>query len=178
MYSYGKRSMQVVGEVHPSYRAPLLDIIKIVDISLLKGIRPQGEQKEVFNSGASTVDYPNSGHNILYPEQKVWAFDAMPYYSDKPGGIDWRTSKELYAALRVGRLSEANEILENIKRIHYAVGVIKGVFHAYGIPLINGNDWDGDNKFNDHTFVDSPHFQHRDWKKIRHEDWRKHTNGK
>lgn len=174
MYSYGRRSQQVLDEVHPTFRPPLMDIIKILDISLLKGMRPQGEQQAAFESRNSTVPYPNSGHNVLYVNQPVWAFDAMPYQSDKPGGIDWSSSKELFAAIKRGDMKEAGEVIENIKRIRHTAGVIIGVFHAHGIPLVNGADWDGDNKFNDHNFVDSPHYQHRDWKKLRHEDWRKH----
>ena len=169
--------MQVVDELHPTFRPPLMDVIKIVNISLLKGMRPQQEQMEAFEDGASTVPYPNSGHNVLYEGQPVWAFDAMPYYADKPGGIDWRTQKELLKAMQAGRFSNASEILENIKRIRHTAGVIIGVFHAHGIPLVNGADWDADNKFNDHTFVDSPHYQHRDWKKLRHENWRVHIHG-
>lgn len=180
MYSYGRRSFAVLDELHPSFRPPLMDVIKIVNISLLKGMRPREEQREAFAIGASMVNWPDSAHNLLeenIEELKVYAFDAMPWYADKPGGIDWRTDKELADAIARQDAEEFSEILENIKRIHYTTGIIRGVFRAHGIILINGSDWDGNNKFDDHTFTDSPHYQALYWKKLRHEDWRIYKNG-
>ena len=177
MYSYGRRSQQVLDEVHPTFRPPLLSVIKILDISLLKGMRPQDEQQDAVQSGASTVFWPNSAHNVLYENQPVWGFDAWLYQSDKPGGIDWRSSKELFEAIKRGDMKEAEEVIENIKRIRHTAGVIIGEFHAHGIPLVNGSDWNADNKFNDHNFIDSPHYQHMYWKKLRQEDWGKHIHG-
>lgn len=177
MYRYGRRSFKVIDELRPEYRAPLMDVIKIINISLYKGLRPQDEQTEAFLAGASTVEFPNSAHNPLYVEQKVFGFDAMPWHDDYPGGIDWRSDKEFIEAIARRDMDEAREILENIKRMRHTAGVIIGVFHVHGIPLINGNDWDADNKFNDHSFYDSPHYQHRDWKRLRHKEWRLYKDG-
>ena len=172
MYRYGRRSLAVIEQLPPEYKAPLMDVIKIVDISLLEAIRLKDKQNAAVSAGASTVLWPNSAHNILYEGQKARGFDAMPWYADKPGGIDWRTDKEFVEAISRRDMDEAKEILENIKRIHYTTGVVRGVFRAHGIILINGNDWDGDNEFDDHNFTDSPHYQEITWKKKRHYEWR------
>lgn len=167
MYRYGRNSMNAIKTLHPSFVPPLMDVIKIVDISISCGARGEIEQDEKFSSGVSTVKFPDSAHNPLAEDDKVFAFDGMPYTRGIPGGIDWRTQKELFKAIDRGNFTEAYEILENIRRIRHTAGIIIGVFHVHGIPLINGADWDGDNQFNDHKFTDSPHYQHKNWKKLR-----------
>jgi len=169
MYNFGKRSMQVIETLHPSFRPPLMDVIKVVDITMLEGLRPSVRQNLLKEMGATTVEYPDSAHNALKEGDPVYAFDGMPYTKGMPGGIDWRSGKELWAAIKRGNSKEAQEILENIKRIRHTAGIIIGVFYAHGIPLVNGADWDGDNQFNDHGFIDSPHYQHREWRKLRNE---------
>jgi hypothetical protein len=168
-YRYGRKSLAVKATLHPMFHAPLDDIIKIVDITLTTGARDEPKQNEKFNSGASQVRFPGSAHNILKPGDPSFAFDGMPYTAGIPGGIDWRTGKELFKAINKGDFTEAYAILENIKRIRHTAGIIIGVFHAHGIPLINGADWDGDNKFNDQKFIDSPHYQHKNWRALRDE---------
>ena len=169
MYRYGKRSIGVIETLHPSLRPPLMDVIKIVDYTLLDGRRLEARQNHMVDIGASTVKFPASAHNPLKPTDLVFAFDGMPYTPGFPGGVDWRTGKELWAAIERGDNKEAQEILENIRRIRHTAGIVIGVFHAHGIPLINGADWDGDNQFNDHRFSDSPHYQHREWRRLRNE---------
>jgi len=169
MYKYSDSSLLVVSELDPSYEAPLMEVIKRVDIKLLEGRRIEDRQNMLFDEGRTTVKYPDSAHNPLKDSDRVFAFDAMPYYPEKPHGVDWRGTKELWAAVERGDMKEAAEILENIKRMRHCAGVIIGVFHAHGIPLVNGADWDGDNRFDDHNFVDSPHYQHMYWKRLRQE---------
>ena len=168
-YKFGRRSLEVRDQLHPMFHAPLDDVIEIVDITLIAGARDEAEQDAKFNSGASQVRFPDSAHNILKRADPAFAFDGMPYTAGYPGGIDWRTGKELFKAIDRGNFTEAKEILENIKRIRHTAGIIIGVFHAHGIPIINGADWDGDNKFNDQVFVDSPHYQHKNWRALRDE---------
>lgn len=169
MYRYGRNSMNNIKTLHPTFVQPLMDVIKIVDISVSCGARGELEQDEKFVSGASTVKFPDSAHNPLSEGDKVFAFDAMPYTRGIPGGIDWRTAPELFKAMERGDLDEAKDILENIRRIRHTAGIIIGVFHAHGIPIINGADWDGDNKFNDQKFIDSPHYQAKNWRALRNE---------
>lgn len=167
MFKYGHKSMAVMDTLHPSYRPPLMDVIKIVDITLIEGARDEARQKRLYDEKRTTVLFPNSAHNILRPLDPSFAFDAMPYTPGFPGGIDWRTAPELWAAINRGEEKEAKAILENIRRIRHTAGIILGIFHAHGIPLVNGADWDRDNKFDDHKFSDSPHYQHANWRALR-----------
>jgi hypothetical protein len=167
MYKYGRKSMRVMETLHPSFRPPLMDVIKIVDYTLLEGRRLEDRQNHMVDIGTSTVKFPGSAHNPLNPDDHVYAFDGMPYTPGFPGGVDWRTGPELWAAIERGDDKEAKEILENIRRIRHTAGIVIGVFHAHGIPLINGADWDRDNWFKDHKFKDSPHNQHANWRALR-----------
>ena len=167
MYSYGRRSRAVRDSLHPMFHEPLNEIITIVNISLLEGSRLEGKQNLYFEQGRTKVEFPDSAHNPLKLDDPVFAFDAWLYNPDYPGNYDWRSDKELYEAIKRNDEKEVMEILENIKRIRNTAGIIIGVFAAHDIPLINGADWDGDNKFNDQGFVDSPHYQHRDWRELR-----------
>ena len=169
MYRFGRKSMGVIDTLHPSYRPPLMDIIKIVDITMIEGARIKERQNMLLTTGATTVEWPDSSHNLLKPEHKSFGFDAMPYTPGFPGGVDWRTSDELWAAIKRGDTKEAQAILENIRRIRQTAGIVIGVFHVHGIPLINGADWNGDGWFKDHGFTDSPHYQHKDWRRLRNE---------
>jgi len=159
----------MIGELHPMFHDPLMEIIKIIDIKILEARRQEVRQNKLFDEGRTTVMFPDSAHNPLIDAQVVFAFDAMPYYPEIPDGIDWRSDKELFEAIKRGDEREAREIIENIRRMRNCAGIIRGVFHAHGIPLINGRDWNADNRFNDHRFNDSPHYQHRDWRKLRNE---------
>lgn len=166
-FRYGRKSLAVRATLHPMFHAPLDSAIEITDITLITGARHEPEQNEKFASGASQVRFPEGAHNPLKPDDPVFAFDAMPYTKGYPGGIDWRTGKELFKALDKGHYTDVHEILENIRRIRYTIGIIIGVFYAHGIPLINGGNWDGDVKFNDQRFIDLPHYQHRNWRELR-----------
>lgn len=169
MYSFGRRSLEIISELHSMFHKPLFEVIKVIDIKMLEAKRIGVRQNLLFESGASTVEFPNSAHNPLEDDHPVFAFDAMPYYPEIPGGIDWRSDKELLAAIKRGNIEEAQGIVENIRRMRHAAGIIIGVFHAHGIPIVNGRDWNKDNRFNDHKFNDSPHYQHLHWRKSRNE---------
>jgi hypothetical protein len=167
MARFGRRSQAVKASLHPMFHKPLDVAIQIVDFSLFEGARLEGKQNLLFKQGKTKVQFPDSAHNPLKLDDPVFAFDAMPYTVGYPGGTDWRTAKELFAAIDRNDEKEVKEILENIKRIRHTAGIIIGVFAAHDIPLINGADWDGDNIFDDQNFVDSPHFQHRNWRELR-----------
>jgi len=166
-FSFGRRSKEAIDTLQPPLQKVLYRAIEIVDITVLKGRREKEEQDAKFESGASQVKYPDSAHNVLVPTYKAWGFDAMPYTPGIPGGVDWRTDKEMFEALKAGDMREALEILENIKRIKMVSGIILGIAYEQGIRLVNGSDWDGDLNFMEHSLKDSPHYQPINWKELR-----------
>lgn len=126
------------------------------DHTILCGHRGELEQNRAFADKRSTKRWPDSNHNKL-PSPAV---DAAPWYPEAPnGGIDWRTDAELMKAARAGDWAAVVAILENIKRWMAFGGFIRGIGAAKGIRIRHGGDWDGDQRFNDHTLIDLPHFE-------------------
>ena len=166
-FNYGQRSKSFIETLQPPLQKVLYRAIEIIDITILCGRRDKGEQDSAFERKVSGVRWPDSAHNVLVPTDKAWGFDAMPYTPGVPGGVDWRTDKEMFAALKAGNMREALEILENIKRIKMVSGLILGIAYEQGIRLVNGSDWDGDLNFMEHTLKDSPHYQPINWKGLR-----------
>jgi peptidoglycan L-alanyl-D-glutamate endopeptidase CwlK len=133
--------------------------IELVDFTVIEGRRSKERQDRLFIEGKTKVKWPDSYHNTLDPEGLAKAVDIAPWYPEK--GIDWRTDHALWNAVQAGNFEEAREVLENIKRWKALIGVILGIAYGKGIALVNGSDWDRDFRFDDHRFVDSPHFQIR-----------------
>jgi peptidoglycan L-alanyl-D-glutamate endopeptidase CwlK len=159
MYSLSRSSKSKLDTCDPRIVVVVYGVLKIMDIKVLCGVRGPQEQNKAYKEGKSHATWPNSAHNVLKPGDLSLAIDLAPYQADKPGGIDRRTDKALWEAVSRGDMEEAKEILENIKRWKAMVGAVLGVAAAKGVKMINGSDWDKDFRFNDHNFIDSPHFQ-------------------
>ena len=122
------------------------------------------------------------------PKGKAAAIDIMPVFKENNYRVDWRTDKKLLNIIEeytkkkielswwrqeqhelqqvkdlkneIKKLeNDIKDILENIKRIYNFNGYFQGTADSMGIPLTNGNDWDRDGMFDDHSFLDSPHWQ-------------------
>lgn len=139
-YHFGKISKANLETCHPDLQTIMNEVIKIVDISILCGLRTEAEQKAVYEKGYSQVQYPNSRHNrsiILDRDDLSDAVDVAPY------PIDW----------------------DDRERFFYVAGIIMGT--AKGLKaegkisydLRWGGDWDSDNDFDDNSFDDLPHFE-------------------
>ena len=50
---------------------------------------------------------------------------------------------------------------EDINRMYYFGGFVKGVASQLGTRIRWGGDWDSDNQIKDQTFIDLPHFELR-----------------
>ena len=48
---------------------------------------------------------------------------------------------------------------DDLERMAYFAGYVKGVAAAKGIKLRWGGDWDSDGYIKDHSFLDYPHFE-------------------
>jgi len=79
MYAFGSRSQERLNSCHPQLIEIMEEAIKIVNFSVLCGIRNEEEQTDAFEQGRSKVQYPNSKHNT----KPSWAIDIAPY------PIDW-----------------------------------------------------------------------------------------
>jgi peptidoglycan L-alanyl-D-glutamate endopeptidase CwlK len=168
VYSLSYKSEAALSSCHPDiqrvFRAALFGP---VDFTVIEGHRDLTRQAKLYASGASQVLV--SKHCAI-PSNAV---DVMPYYKEVPGGIDWRgedalikefeklmqaTQREDAEAIRE-HTATCSAIIENIRRTTFFIGYIKGLAAQMGVELRNGKDWDGDGRFNDQKFIDSPHWE-------------------
>ena len=128
---------------HISLQDIVYDLLKEIDIVVIKGTRTEAEQTEAYRAGNSKVQYPNSKHNS-YPSQAV---DIAPWKVDKNGNghIPWKDEKAFEdMAARFLRIAG-----------------------KWGVPIRWGGDWDGDGDRTDQTFNDLVHFEIDESKEMR-----------
>ena len=116
------------------------DLIKLVrlvetrtpfDFTVLEGHRSIERQKELFDQGKSKIDGVSRLGKHNYSPSQ--AIDLAPY------PIDW----------------------EDSKRFMVLGGVVLSCAKELGLTVRWGADWDMDGDYNDHRFVDMPHFELR-----------------
>ena len=155
MPTYSKASLAKLATCDPRLQEICHEVIKHWDHTVLYGHRIKEQQDAAVAAGNSKTPWPHSPHN-KYPSLAV---DLAPYYANIPGGVDWRTDKELFDAIKDRNITEGLDVLENIKRWMAFTGFVRGIAAAKGINIRVGADWDGDQKFNDQMFVDLPHVE-------------------
>jgi peptidoglycan L-alanyl-D-glutamate endopeptidase CwlK len=138
MYGFGKTSRSRLDTCHPDLILIAETAIQHVNFSIICGERDEEEQEKAFNEGNSKVHFPNSSHN----KKPSMAFDAMPYFKEKPH-IRW--DEKAHCSYLAGILIMTAEML-------YAQGKITH-------KLKWGADWDKDGYQNDHKFIDRPHYE-------------------
>ena len=75
MPKFSKRSLSNLESCHAILQALAHEVIKNFDITIIEGHRGKAKQMEAYASGASSLKWPKSKHNIL----PSLAFDAIPY---------------------------------------------------------------------------------------------------
>jgi len=133
MPKYSTKSLSKLLSCHEDIIEIMETVVQYFDNTIVCGHRGKAEQDKAFEDGFSTVEYPNSKHNVL-PSMAV---DSVPY------PIDWKDVNRMryYAGFVVG-----------ISWMLYAAGVTTHV-------MTSGLDWDNDTELSDTRFRDAPHFQ-------------------
>ena len=86
MPSFGTTSLRKLSECDEQIQIILNDVVKVFDCAVICGYRNEEEQNELFRTGKSHVQYPNSRHNMR-PSRAV---DVIPY------PVDW-SDRELFS---------------------------------------------------------------------------------
>jgi len=152
MPSYGNISKQRLDTCHSMLQKVFKDVmfalpwtdpvsgITINDCSILCGVRTEEAQDLAYKQETSLVKWPNSKHNVMFPEGLSMAVDAAPYHMAKPH-IHWKDIDEMEAFSRL----------------------VLAKAEARGIALRWGGDWDGDgvrvDKDPSERLLDGPHFE-------------------
>jgi peptidoglycan LD-endopeptidase CwlK len=89
MPSFGKKSLEKLGELHPKLQQVLIEAIKHVDFSIYEGHRSSALQQLYFDAGTSKAKPGQSKHNKFPSEAAdLWAYP-----------IDWeQTEQQCYIA--------------------------------------------------------------------------------
>ena len=142
MYKFGAASRARLETCHPDIQLICSEVIKIVDFSVLEGLRSLETQRKYYSEGKSKLDGIN--HKSKHQSSPSMAIDIMPY---KKGTNAF----------------SGNE--KDDRRFYMLMGIVKAVsvrLKAEGLithEVRFGLDWDGDDTFRDQTFDDLPHFE-------------------
>lgn len=123
---------------HPDIITIFMCVLEVFDYSVFCGHRGELAQNEAVKKGLSKLSYPNSKHN----HTPSMAIDAGPYFKELKN-----TNWDDYKAFALF----AGHVLAVAKQL-YIEGEIEH-------QLIWGGDWDADNRTDDQSFNDLPHFE-------------------
>jgi len=133
-FYYGPTSKRRLAECHIDIQVVFNRVILYRDCSVLVGHREQEAQQHAFDTGKSTLVWPESKHNKM-PSDGV---DVAPWFDVAPH-IRWNDRDSFY---------------------HFG-GFVLGVAAELGIRLRWGGDWDGDQDLHDQKLMDLVHFERR-----------------
>jgi len=86
MYKFGKKSKQRLKGVDAKLVNVLNELIKIMDVTIIEGVRSKEKQQEYFKNGKSKID----GVTKKGMHQLGKAVDLAPY------PVDWKNTKRFY----------------------------------------------------------------------------------
>lgn len=145
MPKFGDKSLIALAEVHPDLQRLFEEVIKHRDCSIIDGARTIEEQRKNVARGVSkTMD----SKHLPQEDGKSHAVDVVPY--PQPSWV------LVERALRAVRTTDPTL---QLLRFYHFVGFVAGVAAAKGIPLRQGVNWDSDDDFGEHGFIDLPHHE-------------------
>jgi peptidoglycan L-alanyl-D-glutamate endopeptidase CwlK len=137
MPHFGFRSSELLATCHPEIGAICRAVIPEQDFTIICGLREEKAQAEAFVTGHSSVEWPDSKHNVVPPEELSDAVDVAPWFMVRPH-IRWDHEREFI--LLAGRILQAAA--------------------ALSIRLRWGGDWDQDQNLYDRNVpFDLGHFE-------------------
>ena len=86
MYKFGKKSKQRLKGVDTKLVNVLNELIKVMDVTIIEGVRSKEKQQEYFKNGKSKID----GVTKKGMHQLGKAVDLAPY------PVDWKNTKRFY----------------------------------------------------------------------------------
>lgn len=100
MPSFGSKSMKCLSQVHPKLVRLAYEVIQEYDHSIITGGRGEPEQTEAFETGHSSVQWPDSRHNT----KPSTAIDAIPYPKQ------WKASDREFVELAAHYMRAAKKL--------------------------------------------------------------------
>jgi len=140
-YRYGKTSRERLDSCDDRWIVIFESLAEFWNIAIIEGERGRGRQAELFHSGESQVEWPNSKHNVTEDQKKLGkkslAIDAALYFPVVK--IKWGDTKTA----------------------RYFGGIVMGFAKAiYPETTFRwGGDWNMDNDCSNEKFQDLWHFE-------------------
>ena len=141
MPRFGSESESMVVTCHPNIQRAVRSAIVLIDFKVIFGHRGPIIQLELYEAGKSKIDGITKKSNHNYDPSR--AIDIAPW------PVQWPDEEGI----------SDGEQQHRIKRFHVLAGVMLGVGHSIGIPLIWGGDWNHNFVYNDQSFHDLGHFE-------------------
>ena len=136
MSSFGQRSLIKLDTCHEEIQLVCKCVIQHYDFTVIWGARGEDAQNEAYLNGYSSVPWPESKHNAVFPG-KSDAVDIAPWFQDKPH-VRWNHEREF---------------------VHLA-GYMMQAAAELGISMRWGGDWDQDQDLYDKNIpFDLGHFE-------------------
>lgn len=135
---FSQRSRRQLEQAHPLLQDLFNEVIKHFDCIVIESYRSREDQNKAFRKGTSKLKYPHSKHN----KTPALAVDVAPFPIRWPDPI-----------------KRADTFAKDLARFYMFVGFVKATAKQMNIPIRSGADWDNDNKVDDQTFDDLPHFE-------------------
>ena len=129
MAHYGRTSKKRLVGVHPVLEDFAYRVVKIMDCTVICGLRTIEKQKWYVGQGLSRT---MKSKHLKQLDGFAHAIDLGPYIA---GGIPW----------------------DNEKYFYKLIGVQQAVAHEMDITIRNGSDWDRDGDMDDQKFMDLVH---------------------
>jgi len=134
---FSQFSKRKLDQCHIDLQIIFEELINFYDCTILEGHRSEERQAELFRTGKSMVEFPNSKHNA----EPSMAVDVAPYpvnWSNKPKNL------ARYYQMSGAVLALVEKLLDE-KRITHKVRY--------------GGDWNSSQSFDDQSFDDLVHFE-------------------
>lgn len=143
---WGAGSVKQLEEAHPLLRR-IFDVVgRHWNAVILDVKRTPEEQRKFLAKGVSKT---LESKHLPQADGMSHAVDSMPH------PVSWEAVERGFAAVK--RVDPKLEVL----RAYAYQGFIAGVAAAQGVDVRQGIDWDSDEDFAEHTFLDIPHTELR-----------------
>jgi len=141
MATFSKKSKALIDTLHPDLQRVLYEAIKIVDFTVLCGLRNKQDQNKAVSTGNSKLAYPNSKHNRSKCADGSYDYTISDAVDIVPYPVKWPNAKN----------QTTKEYTQRIGAFFMLAGVMLTVANKLNIKL----RWGGNFK----SFFDGPHFE-------------------
>lgn len=141
MPHFSETSKRRITTLHPDLRRVLQQAIKVIDFTVLDGLRTEAKQAEAVAKKRSNAPYPKSRHNRSKNADGTYDYELSDAVDIAPYPVRWPDISK----------QTAKEYVKRMGRFYLLAGVIITLAATLDVKL----RWGGHFK----SFFDGPHFE-------------------